>query len=420
GLVLLITTFLLFQPGHAQETPSETCSAFTRTAILQAGNNCAGLKKNQICYGYQNVRADVYGSSENLELLHKPADTLDLTHVAVIDTEGLNPIEGVLGIAPIRIHANLPVALPGKGLMLMPIGEVELENGVRPEEALILPEKSLSVVTVDKAVLYSEPSSSGLTAGTVVGGAILDADSISADSQWVRVYFEYETQHLKHAGAWVNLDSLVPDRRIAKLPVNKPDSQTPMQTFFLRNNIQDSGCGAALPSLLYIQAPEDIGTQVTVNGAVIDIHSTIILQVVAPGNRMRLTVLSGVVLLYPGTPDEFGVPAGFVTEICLSAPQSLGLDQRPNDQIITPDCGWTSPRQLTPNELESLYPLQSIPANVTNYALSLPEIVCPSGVGQPICEVSISDAGLLSQLRQLCQENVLHPATCSAIRGISS
>lgn len=415
--IFLLAALLIFpQPNNAQERSTPTCMALIRTAMEQVGSNCADLGPNQVCYGYNNVESLLDDAAALTEPLSEMADQIAITEVAVVSASAFNLIDGTWGIAPLRSHANLPVALPGKGLVLMPIGDVEIENGIEPTDALILPEAALPVITVSETPLFSEASAESQNVGKVPAGSTLQADGISLDGTWLRVYYEYPREYSIRATAWVNRTALRSGADFDGLPVILPDSQTPMQTFYLRNAFTEPACRDVPPPILFVQGPDGIETDFTVNGAKVRISSSITLRLRPPGNIMELAVLSGIATLNPDMPSPLILPAGFVTEICLTELRNLGIDRRENDREVGPNCTWSAPRQMTNGELRSFGLLPNIPANVLNYSFTLPKLVCPSGVGRPICQIVIDNPRLLAVLRRLCERGILPPFICRLIR----
>jgi hypothetical protein len=170
--------------------------------------------------------------------------------------------------------------------------------------------------------------------------------------------------------------------------------------------------------MLYVQGPAGIETDFTVNGAHIRMSSSVMLRLLPPGNILELIALSGIVTLDPDSPAPMIVPAGFVTRICLTEPRNLGLYNRENDREIGPACVWSTPVQMNQTQLAAIRMLETIPANIMNDPLQLPRLICPSGVGEPVCQVIIDDATLLQDLRQLCSQGILPPFICLAISGL--
>jgi hypothetical protein len=402
----------------AQQTATPTtCTALVRTVLSQVGSNCAALERNEACYGYQNVFSTPSDGSPTLSF-NQPVQRIPLTDVAVITTGQLNLSDSLWGIAPTNIQANLPVAFPGKGVILVPLGDVSIENGVEPSDALILPDTALAVVMAHNGNLVDVPSATAQTVGSGSEGTAFQVDGISPDSQWLRVYFEYDHEYSTRAIAWINVGD-INTVDLTGLPVIASDSKTPMQNFYLSNSAEASPCQDAPPSMVYIQGPQNIEADFTVNGADIRISSAITLRVM-PGNphTMRLVVLSGIATLNPNSANPIILPEGFKTEICLSDERDLGIDHNKNDREVDTGCKWSTPSQITQADLDLARPLQNIPANIMNYQLTLPGLICPSGIGNPPCQIVINNPVLLGIIRNLCQKGILPPSICRLIKGL--
>ncbi|HEX2908004.1 MAG TPA: hypothetical protein VHO69_14135 [Phototrophicaceae bacterium] len=421
AMVVFILMAVGIQPGQAQQADeTAACRSLVLNALLQVGNNCADLDRRSACYGFNQITSILDDAADNtLQPLSEPSDQIAITDVAVIDAVALNLKESLWGIAPTSVEANLPVALPGRDLVLIPLGDVEVENGVEPSEALLLPEAALPVKVAAATKLILEPETSNETVGEVAAGTTLEADGISPDGKWLRVYFEHEREYSLRATAWVAIESLETQPDTSTLPVIGPDSFTPMQKFYLRNAFTTPACKTTIPRpLLFVQGPKDIETDFIVNGAKIRISSVITLRLVPPGDIMEVAVLSGIATLNPDTASPLIIPAGFETYICLSEPRNLGIDDEENDREVIPGCTWGTPRPFNRDELAIMAVLQEIPANVINYRFTLPRLVCPSGVGKPICKIVISDPRLLEILRILCGRGLLPPWLCQLIGGL--
>ncbi len=418
-LIALIVFIILaagVQPGQAQDASTNECTRLVQNALSQLGNNCGDLGQNRACYGFRSVQSQLEAGTD-AQPLSQPADQVNLTSVAVIDASAFNLSSGAWGIGVIKTAANLPVALRGQNLILIPLGDVEVENGVEPAEALLLPEISLPVAVGAATELFLEPTANSEVVGQVAG-TTLDADGISPDRKWLRVYFEHEREYSIRATAWIGIEGLEPTPDTSGLPVIHPDSLTPMQKFYLRNAFTTPDCKLVPPPVLLVQGPEGIETDFIANGAKIRISSTITLRLLPPGNLMELAVLSGIATLNPDTSNPIIVPAGFATSICLSEERNLGIDGEPNDREVIAGCSWGALRMLRQDELLGLSSLQNIPSSVLNYRFRLPVLVCPSGVGRPICKIMIDNPKLIETLRRLCALKWLPDAVCPFIGGL--
>src|SRR5690606_32113255 len=131
----------------------------------------------------------------------KPSDRAGLTTLESLQTAPLNEAAGTWGIATMDVQANLPGALPGQSVVFILLGAVEIENAVPEEDALILPDEPLEVLTSHAAALRRSPAGQAQVVGQVEANTPLLADGISENGQWLRVFFMADHQ----ATAWVRL-----------------------------------------------------------------------------------------------------------------------------------------------------------------------------------------------------------------------
>jgi hypothetical protein len=415
ALILFCSLAFVIAPVATLAYFVSECEELTTAALSQFDNACANLGENRACFGYQSAEALLIGESSAFETFSQPGHQLDLTQVSIVHTLAPNLSQDSLGMASLNVQANLPLGLPGRDAVYVLMGDVEIENGVKPDEALILGDGPLMIHAITNADLFGEPAMGGERVGQVAAGTALAADGVSADGQWLRVYFEYEREYSTRADAWVNKSALDDVVDISGLPVIEEDSRTPMQSFYLRNGLTETDCSEQAPSLLLIQGPEDIETDITVNNVDVRISSSIAIRILPPGNIMRLIALSGIATINFGCPNPLIVPAGYLSEITLNGGLNLGLDSQANDSQA-PDCAdWSTPRQLTLQELLSLSGLQNVPFNILHYRLVLPSIVCPSGVGQAVCRIIFNRPRLIQRLNRLCERRRLPEFICQAI-----
>lgn len=394
---------------------SETCEELTTTALAQFDSACANLGDNHACYGYDKATAFLVGETSASEAFSQPGNQLDLTQVSTVHTLSPDLSQGALGMATLDVQANLPLGLPGRDAVYILMGDVELENGVQPEDALILADQPLMINAITSASLFSKPTIDGQSVGQVTAGTALAADGVSPDGQWLRVYFEYERQYSTRADAWINKSALDDAVDVSSLPVITDASRTPMQKFYLRNGLTEADCHEQTPPLLFVQGPQNIETDITVNDVDIRISSSIVIRILPPGNLMQVIVLSGIATINIGCSSPLIVPAGYLSEVALNGGLDLGLDGQANDSQASDCADWSAPRQLTQEEFLGLSGLQRLPSGLLNYRLVLPTITCPSGVGQPVCQVIYSDDNLIQHTSQLCASGGLPESVCQGI-----
>ncbi len=395
-LLLLLAGLIVLSPAAAQEN---TCPALVNRALAEIGTNCANLDRNNVCYGYDSVDA-AFSEVVSQEFFSRPSDRAGLTTLESLQTAPLNEAAGTWGIATMDVQANLPGALPGQSVVFILLGAVEIENAVAPEDALVLPDQPLDVTASHTAALRRDPSALSEVVGQIESNTPLLADGISADGQWLRVFFVAD--HL--ATAWIRLGDLESTDSLSELPVITPDSRTPMQAFRFQTSFGGVDCQEA-PSMLMIQGPENIEVDITANGADIRIGSTILLRTL-PDGSLQIFVLSGSATVNPNGPNPLFLVPGF-TSIC------------PADQVSSGNCDWSAPRPITQDEsteLAYIKPLFENASNLLHYSPSVPELVCASGVGQVECELHFENALLaLARASEACSTGALPATMCSTL-----
>ncbi len=399
----------ILQPIQAQDTP--TCPSFVQTVFQQLGNNCVNVTEGSACFGNPNITTSFFDQS-TATAFEKPGDRIDLAPVSSIQTYALNLNKNKWGIALLNTQANLPKALNSKGVAMIAIGNVRVENAVSPKNQLMLPDVSATVQSgKNGADLYNIPfgfKTASVPFGHISEDTTLQADGISADGKWLRVLAMHAEEYFQSPNAWVKITELSKTPNLKNLPIIQPDSFTPMQSIQLETGIESTACDTAPTSMLYLQGPEDTEVQLRINGEDISFGSTILVRILPPSNILQVIVLSGIGILNRGTPDQQILPPGFASQICLSEPS-------PNTKRTRgTNCNWSQPSLLSFDTLESLYRALDgkIPQNLQYYRTYVPRLVCPSGVGQVRCRIRLAYPALIQHLTRLCETSKLSKEIC--------
>ncbi len=345
--VLLVVVMLPMPRGGQAQESDETCEQFVHRAIAELGTNCANMDRNTVCYGFEKLDSQFIQKPPK-DTLAEPGSRATLTNLARVtmspfdlkeknkQTDKEKKDKSEWGIAVFDVNNNM-IDLSAEGadekrLIMLAIGDVEVENAVMPE---------------------------------------FDDDG-----------------------------TLIVDE----------DHPAPMQELFLRNGYDKPECTEAVPPLLLLQSPEDTPVDVVINGTTIRlIDATIVVQVLAPGDAMRIMTFSGMAILNPDSLNEVLIPPGFYSTVCLDEPENLGLDRKKNDQISS--C-WSDPLPITQGDLDDLASLEDLPENILNYPIDLPEIIHPSGVGQPAAQFVFTDPDALQAAQEACQAGELSEQIC--------
>jgi hypothetical protein len=336
-LTLSTMLFLLsFLPAR-QETDNQ-CVALVNQAFASLAANCPDVASNQACYGFQQVRL----TPDDKLVFNKSGARADLSSITKLQTGALNLSSNQWGISLLHVQGSLPTSLPGAVYLLM--GDVQLENRVSRESAFT-PAAPFQVAAVVGANVRAEPNPNGRIIGSVAAGTMHDADAKSVDGRWLRVVFG-------NAPGWMSMQVARADGDLAALPVLQPESFSPAQNFCLRGNTDLSDCG--IPSLLLLQAPDNLPIIVRANGVDIRVTDTTALRLL-PEQNMRLLVLAGTA--------RFGaqiIPAGFTASLHLNADGCSPSEATPE---IYP---------MTAQEIASLQSLEGLNAPILYRAVGIP------------------------------------------------
>ena len=342
GLLAVIGT------SQAQESSNGVCPSLVDRALTEIGDNCSAIDRNNVCYGFDRVDTAFFEPQPE-GFFSAPADRAALSELQSIQTTPLNSANNEWGVAVMNVQANVPGGLPGQAAVFLLYGDVQVENAVDPSQAFI----SDKVVNVTALVTANGRSGPGTNFNVVQGipvGAAMSADGLNTDKTWVRALYEETT-------VWVSRDLVRPEvsGALNDLPVISSSARTPMQAIHLSTGFGKTECLDA-PSTLVVQGPEHVHVNINVNGADIEIGSTIALRT-TPDNFLQLVTLSGAALV-----DGIRIPAGFTIQVPLT----------PDGQDTAGP--WTGFRALTGQELESFKWLEGTPPILLHYPIVLPTL----------------------------------------------
>ncbi len=336
-------------PALIQAQEDSNCPALVQQALESVGNSCTNLDRNNACYGFNRVNA-TFAEVQPEDFFDAPSDRTNLTALQSIQTAPLDSPENIWGIAVMNVQANVPGSLPGQAVVFMLLGDAKVENAVDPADAFT-PVEPVNVTVLTTANARSGPSTNNNVISSVPQGTQLQADGLNSDKTWARVL-------LNGAPAWISRDLLQPEVQgtLAALPIIDANTLTPMQAFYFKTGVSDVSCTESPPSILVVQGPEKVKVNLTVNGANIEMGSTIGLMT-TESNRMVVMTIDGSV-----TAGGIEIPAGFALEVPLS------------EDGKSPNGPWTNFRSLTPEELNALDPLKNLPPGLFHYPIDLPTL----------------------------------------------
>lgn len=378
-LSLLIGVVLAFSGMELSAQPDTgSCPALIERALASLADNCDALDRNSACYGYNQVDTS-FTIEVEADFFTIPADRTELTTLQTIRTQALNLDTGIWGIAVMNVQANLPNTLPGQAVNFLLVGDAEIENRVPPEEALT-PVEPVPVQVRVNVDVRTGPGLNTNVLGTASRGTDLEADALNGD--WVRILFEDRP-------AWVERAALNDEPALDDLPAVTANTRTPMQAFYFSTGFGEPTCNEA-PDSITVRSPEDLNVNFSVNGADVNIGSTIVFRNIAE-NQIIITVLEGALELPDGTIVEAGQTLvatlddegaiDTVDDIRPATPEELEENQRAGDILNTlfppPEPPETGPTIHIVQPGETLFSIGRL------YNASLPDIIAANNLSDP-------------------------------------
>lgn len=431
SIVLFLFLTLLSPVVVFGQNTEALCRAFINRAFSDMGNNCANLASDEACYAYGNfgevtstfyvdgttqiVQEDVFVEpSERVSLL----DMEELTALEslstgefVLDRDNDSEDESQWGLAMLEVPANLPQQLEQNTAVYIVFGGARIENAVYPEASVKLSEAPVAITVNANTSVFGSPEGLGYPIpDDIVGTASgeLEADGISPDGNWLRVFFSYERQFGERSTAWVRVEDLAETGDFESLAVMGPESYTAMQSFYLSNVFNRPECEQVPAAGVMVQGPSEIETDFTIDNMPVRLTSTAYFRQIS-ALRLQVFALTGFTVLFPDSGNESVIPEGFTQVLCLTEEQDLGIDGQINDREIDLNCPEGGPRPMNGNELASFAGFSNLPNNILNYGIDLPIEICPSGVGRVECFIIPASP---ARIEEKCEAGLLPPAVC--------
>ncbi|MDX2140250.1 MAG: SH3 domain-containing protein [Chloroflexota bacterium] len=345
-LSLLSAVALLLSIPPLASGQADICPALVEEALLAVGNNCTGLGRNSVCYGYNQVSA-TFAQTQADDFFTLPADRAELVSLETIQTSPLDVDQSEWGIAVMDVQADLPSALPGQGVLFLLLGDVTLENQAPSDaEGAFGP---IPVTTLVNLNLRSGPTTRANVLGSLPTGTTVIADRRSEAGDWVRVVFD-------DIVGWVSTEFVSANGDLLTLPTLEDAPLGAMQAFRLETAITGLRCAEAPPSLLVIQGPQDVQVQLSINGLEFSLGSTAVFQT-TDAETLQIGVLDGELETDDGTVIEEGFTGLFTLDPTGFVVQTEEPEVRP----------------FTQDELDDLRGLDNFPSELMHYPIQVPE-----------------------------------------------
>ncbi len=357
AFVFLALIVFTSRPSEAQ-TEGGVCSALAEEALNQSGQNCNGLGVNAACYGYNRVSV-LFNQDVPEDQFSKPADRADVAELQSIETSAYDQNSDFWGIAVMKLQANIPNTLPGQAVTFILMGETQVQDAVPPESQVLPSTAVISVTPSTRSNVRSKPSLRANVLVAVDAGIELKADAVDETGNWLRVV-------ANGVPGWINRETLG-EVDASTLPTITSEAMSPMQAFYLKTKFGKPECNEA-PSALLVQGPKNLAVDLTVNGANITIHSTVLFRTI-DANTLELIVLDGQAIV-----EGLSIPTGFRTVISLKDLQ-VNLPGLAEDlqTVSTVDGNWTDCTPISDEERVELQTYANIPASLLSYPVTIPE-----------------------------------------------
>ena len=194
-------------------------------------------------------------------------------------------------------------------MRILVFGETQLSDNTAIEN-IFIPGAIVNVM-VNEAEIYTSPP------GYYVVDEVIDtvsgefeADAISPDGEWVRVFYLYERTVASRATAWLPVESLMDEPDLSELPVLGENHGTPMQHMQLDMTIGQTHCDDDETGGIIIQGEDSIETDISINDYPVRLSSALFAELVAP-ECLRILALDGIIQLFPESENPISLVPGY-------------------------------------------------------------------------------------------------------------
>ena len=380
--------------------------------VVQAGEN---LFRISLLYGVEveeiasfndiaNARQIFVGQELKIPGLYD--ETRDLSNM-----EALEASHKDWGIAAIYTDANIPQQLDSSGARILVFGETQLADNV-PIENIFIPDTIVNV-SVNEAEIYTAPPGYYVVNEVIrtISGEF-EADAISPDAEWVRVFYLYDRTYGSRATAWLATSSLEGEPDLSALPVLSANHGTPMQHMQLDMTINQRQCDGDKTGGILIQSDDAIETDLSINRYPVRLSSALFAELVAP-ECLRILALDGIIQVFPEAENPIILVPGYDIILgydCL--PEGENGDGNSGDGNEEAELFIGEPTLVDNFELNTISGLTaSAPDNLFN-AIQTVTILTASGNGGPVNVIALRDPAEIERILALCAAGLLPDDVC--------
>ncbi|MEO8393091.1 MAG: hypothetical protein ABI700_08855 [Chloroflexota bacterium] len=276
--LFLFTSILTF----ARDT---TCPAIVQQALAATTSACGEMGRNQVCYGNVVLSAKAQPDTPPITF-SQPGDLAAVNNLKTLTLSPLDQQQQSWGVALMKLQANLPDTLPGQNVTFILFGDVQMENLVPADEALV----PLKATAADTINVWRSPSIRDVIINRLLQGQSVTVDGRTEAGDWLHVPLENGDL------GWVSASFMTVEGNPQTLDVmagGSPTRMRPMEAFYFKSGLADAPCPQAPDSGILIQNPQgDYKVNLLVNGVSISLGSTVYLQAQS-GGVMTVNVLEG-------------------------------------------------------------------------------------------------------------------------------
>ena len=116
---------ILLIVGHV--AAQSACPAMVDEALKGLDTACAGLQRNQACYGSVSLEATPHAGADHFAF-QKVGDIVNVTDIDTLKLQPMDEATKTWGVVMMALQADIPDSLPGQNVTFILFGDVEIQN----------------------------------------------------------------------------------------------------------------------------------------------------------------------------------------------------------------------------------------------------------------------------------------------------
>jgi hypothetical protein len=350
--VTVLLLCLTSVPLMAQD--DDACPVLVEEALAAVDDACAGIDRNQVCYGH-NLVAVTRFDNVSLDDFTDTGDTIDITQLASLVTAPMDVNENIWGVAMMALQVNLPDTLPGQNVTFIIYGDAELHSETLPEGVSY----TCTATPGGNMNLRGGPGTNFAVVGGLAGGQEATVIGKNTAGDWLCLEGEDKMWVYEPLVNTTCTIELLPTYEGDEVTVPEPaaDYTAPMQAFRFTSGIGETACEEAPKDGLLVQAPTGTTVHFMINGVEVEVGSTALLlinedllgvntfdgavSVTAAGETQTAEPGYQVIAADDVPPTE---PEPYDYDNVRAAPVNLLPEPVSIPVAVPADSGWTTPR----------------------------------------------------------------------------